>query len=441
MEGTALKNTFDMSAKSLEPKDEENENDTEVVGLALWMPTTVGNEANHNGKDVPSISFGINLLATQLEYENDSFGTDYDEKAEMPISGIAYAEVVDGQDYALDLYLMGDNNQKIGTAEIPAAAVDTTAEKIVVTIDELDSVYPGIDVPAGYTARTFDIVIDGLKEGNTEPIKIHLFIGDNHEDVTVYHKATKITASYNPNAEEEGGGYIQFSSAEFSPYTAVYLKDDYVPAEPNFPEGMPEATVAESKEYVNTKLEWESYGSWSPNYTVDPEPKLEAAYTFTAPHDEDTIDSCEYKDWYCDFYVKLDKPLGENQIFLGGNYGSFGWIGFHNGDLTLDANTEIALLGSVTNNPWTYEDVALNVGTFICGVGDVNDALADATFTVMLRLTNPADEKEFYDVATINHTFTKTVNNAQELQDALNNGNENVELGDNVDLNDLFGNN
>ena len=81
--------------------------------------------------------------------------------------------------------------------------------------------------------------------------------------------------------------------------------------------------------------------------------------------------------------------------------------------------------------------VADLVGEFICGVGDVDDALADATFTVTLRLTNPEDEAVHHDIATIKHTFSKTVNTAQELVDALNGDNENVQLGGDIDLNDL----
>ena len=109
--------------------------------------------------------------------------------------------------------------------------------------------------------------------------------------------------------------------------------------------------------------------------------------------------------WECDFYVSLDRDLGENEIFLGGNYGSFGWVGFHNGNVTLAANEEIALLGSVTANPWTYSQVKEYVGTFICGVGAVDEDLLGATFTVKLRLTNPEKKTEFYDVATISYTF------------------------------------
>ena len=50
------------------------------TALAIWMPTTVGNEANYREVQ-PSITFGINLIATQTANEEDSFGPDYDEDA------------------------------------------------------------------------------------------------------------------------------------------------------------------------------------------------------------------------------------------------------------------------------------------------------------------------------------------------------------------------
>ena len=62
------------------------ENDNEkVVTLVVWMPTTVGNEANHK-KDAtaPSIDLGISVAATQLNSEVDSFGPDYDKFADYP---------------------------------------------------------------------------------------------------------------------------------------------------------------------------------------------------------------------------------------------------------------------------------------------------------------------------------------------------------------------
>jgi len=50
------------------------------------MAETVGNEANHNGTDVPTINFGINVLATQYTHENDSFGNQYDKDATYAVT-------------------------------------------------------------------------------------------------------------------------------------------------------------------------------------------------------------------------------------------------------------------------------------------------------------------------------------------------------------------
>ena len=53
------------------------------LALVVYMPTTVGNVANHNGTNVPKIELGINVLATQFTYEDDSYGNDYDEDSTL----------------------------------------------------------------------------------------------------------------------------------------------------------------------------------------------------------------------------------------------------------------------------------------------------------------------------------------------------------------------
>lgn len=52
-----------------------------IVALVVYMPTTVGNEANYRGDVVPTIELGVQLLATQKVSEEDFFGNDYDEDA------------------------------------------------------------------------------------------------------------------------------------------------------------------------------------------------------------------------------------------------------------------------------------------------------------------------------------------------------------------------
>lgn len=61
------------STYRLEPHTE-----SEPIAMAVWMPTTVGNEANHDGVHIPTLDLGIELYATQANIEADSFGTDYD---------------------------------------------------------------------------------------------------------------------------------------------------------------------------------------------------------------------------------------------------------------------------------------------------------------------------------------------------------------------------
>ena len=371
----------------------------DYFALVVWMPTTVGNEANHDGKNVPSINLAISVVATQLENEADSFDNTYDKDAEYKAIGTGTTTVtVDAAGYQIQI--RNEDGTKIGAAAVPKTAVADDAEEVSLTIVET-TLNENITVLAGQEAFTYEITATGLKENNTVPIPVYVRLpaGLDPATVKVYHNEDEITdANYNPN-----DGYVTFESATFSPFTFVYDAESvYVPVAPA-PSDLPVADVVRTPEHENKDLPWGSFGGFAPTEGLDSQ--LEAAYTFTCADSPEEASAGDYAKWYCDFYVKLDQDLGENQIFLGGNYGDFGWVGFHNGDLTLEANTEIPLLGSVVTNAWTYENIASFVGTFICGVGDVNDALSGATFTVMLRLTNPEDATQFYNVATINHTF------------------------------------
>ena len=57
---------------------------TDYVALIVYMPETVGNEANYRGSDIPTIELGINVVATQTEAESDSFNDQYDKDAWHP---------------------------------------------------------------------------------------------------------------------------------------------------------------------------------------------------------------------------------------------------------------------------------------------------------------------------------------------------------------------
>ena len=98
------------------------------LALVVYMPTSVGNEANHNGEDVPSIDLGINIVATQYTKENDSYGPDYDEDAwadgfQVFTAQDLQAAINNGE---TNIVLM-DDIELTKTLEIPAPAASTYA--------------------------------------------------------------------------------------------------------------------------------------------------------------------------------------------------------------------------------------------------------------------------------------------------------------------------
>ena len=71
------------------------DNSQKVVTLVVWMPTTVGNEANHlTGKNAPSIDLGISVVATQDTVESDSFDNKYDKDATYPEYTVTTADAL-----------------------------------------------------------------------------------------------------------------------------------------------------------------------------------------------------------------------------------------------------------------------------------------------------------------------------------------------------------
>ncbi|MBE5732807.1 MAG: hypothetical protein E7353_07245, partial [Clostridiales bacterium] len=76
---TALNTDYNSDVIKLLAKEEK------IVTMVVYMPTTVDNEANAK-KDapVPTINLGLDLFATQVEAESDSFGDQYDKDAWHP---------------------------------------------------------------------------------------------------------------------------------------------------------------------------------------------------------------------------------------------------------------------------------------------------------------------------------------------------------------------
>ena len=66
-----------------------NDTNAQYVALVVYMPETVGNEANYVGDTAPSIDLGVKLVATQYTEESDSFDDQYDKDATYPVTSAA----------------------------------------------------------------------------------------------------------------------------------------------------------------------------------------------------------------------------------------------------------------------------------------------------------------------------------------------------------------
>jgi predicted ribosomally synthesized peptide with SipW-like signal peptide len=79
-------NVYDLSEYSAEevlyPDGLDGLDSEEFITLVIFMPSSVGNEANFvSGEAVPTLQLSAKLYATQTEYENDSYNDKYDSAA------------------------------------------------------------------------------------------------------------------------------------------------------------------------------------------------------------------------------------------------------------------------------------------------------------------------------------------------------------------------
>ena len=164
------------------------DNSQKVVTLVVWMPTTVGNEANYKvaeGITAPSIDLGINVVATQYTYEKDSFDEMYDKNAQYP--EVSYAQVSSQDDLIGALTNPTDANgnpttkvavelKKDGTYTLPG---DKMQNKTVTITGTKDTV---IDLTAGTAAHGASITMEGVTVESTNGN----YTGIQHSTATIF---------------------------------------------------------------------------------------------------------------------------------------------------------------------------------------------------------------------------------------------------------------
>ena len=214
-------------------------NETAYMALVVYMPESVGNEANHaTGADAPSIDLGIRLLATQLNSEMDSFGSDYDANAAADFfpgfqGGSAGATVnVDAQ--GLTTAEVGMAGGEV-SAVIPAGVqLADGVNSLALSVAVKETSEANIQLSENEKMRPVDVHIEGVGAGNAVPmlitLKQYLTTGINTGALKLYHvengTPVAMTQVANPTNHNEfsydpAAGDVTLALASFSEVAVV----------------------------------------------------------------------------------------------------------------------------------------------------------------------------------------------------------------------------
>ena len=144
--------------------------------VAIYMPTSVGNEANASRLRPSSVSgLGIEVRATQATVESDSFGTDYDANAATVLNRVEYT---DGE------HTVTGNIQANGTA---GAIHGTGTAKITVDATTVYGTYVSNYAMAVCASSRSEITIKGGEFANQAPAgsELSLIYAEDNAKITI----------------------------------------------------------------------------------------------------------------------------------------------------------------------------------------------------------------------------------------------------------------
>ena len=150
--------------------------ESKPFAVAIYMPTSVGNEANASRLRPSSVSgLGIEVRATQATVESDSFGTDYDANAATVLNRVEYT---DGE------HTVTGNIQANGTA---GAIHGTGTAKIVVDATTVYGTYVSNYAMAVCASSRSEIIIKGGEFANQAPAgsALSLIYAEDNAKITI----------------------------------------------------------------------------------------------------------------------------------------------------------------------------------------------------------------------------------------------------------------
>ena len=218
---------------TLMPKDETG-NISGAITIKGHMKESAKNE--YQGLSLDGIA--ITVYATQATYEYDSSSDTYDNGAFAaladlyPVSkSVAIKKDANGNKQQAVINDADNSGKKTYEVIVPGDAMADDADNISVTVSKaasVDTAKFSVDT-TGNKLEQFDVTVSGIKNGNTTPITVELFIGKGYTTLTAGNVPVKhlmkdghvenLTGTYNAS-----NGCVTFETKSFSPF-AVEVPD------------------------------------------------------------------------------------------------------------------------------------------------------------------------------------------------------------------------
>ena len=202
--------------------------ESKPFAVAIYMPTSVGNEANASRLKPSSVSgLGIEVRATQATVENDSFGTDYDANAATVLKRVEYT---DGE------HTVTGNIQANGTA---GAIHGTGTAKITVDATTVYGTYVSNYAMAVCASSRSEIIIKGGEFANQAPAgsALSLIYAEDNAKITIEGGTFKcVNPAWTLNCNDndaatitvKGGSFYQFDPSNVTVGEGeIFIADGY----------------------------------------------------------------------------------------------------------------------------------------------------------------------------------------------------------------------
>ena len=202
--------------------------ESKPFAVAIYMPTSVGNEANASRLKPSSVSgLGIEVRATQATVESDSFGTDYDANAATVLKRVEYA---DGE------HTVTGNIQANGTA---GAIHGTGTAKITVDATTVYGTYVSNYAMAVCASSRSEIIIRGGEFANQAPAgsALSLIYAEDNAKITIEGGTFKcVSPAWTLNCNDndaatitvKGGSFYQFDPSNVTVGEGeIFIADGY----------------------------------------------------------------------------------------------------------------------------------------------------------------------------------------------------------------------